>query len=238
MNVIDIGIILIVIMFLIVGFKNGVIKELASLIGMVLVFGISYIFKGVLGNFLCTICPFIEFNSGPLKGLVTMNILIYQVIAFLLLFVILLSIYELIIGFSKVIQKIINMTIILIIPSKLLGALVGMIKGLIIIYAVLLVLIIPFKNMNLVETSKLSNLVLYHTPIISSVTEDFTTSLREVYKLTNQVSKKKISTNEANKKALDIMLKYKIVSKETVQKLIAEGKLNSIKNIDKVLEKY
>ena len=50
LNIFDVGIILLLIMFLIVGFKNGVIREAFALIGIIAVFILSFVFKGLLGN--------------------------------------------------------------------------------------------------------------------------------------------------------------------------------------------
>jgi len=44
--------------------------------------------------------------------------------------------------------------------------------------------------------------------------------------------------NEANLKSIDIMLKYKLVDKDTVENLIKNKKLKGIKNIDSVLSNY
>ena len=49
---------------------------------------------------------------------------------------------------------------------------------------------------------------------------------------------KKISKNEANLRSLDVMLKYKIVNKKTVEQLIVLDKLKSVKHTNKVLKKY
>ena len=77
MSILDVIIILIILMFGAVGYKKGVIKEGVSLIGTILVFIISYMFKGVIGNELCKFLPFFNF-SGKLEGLVSLNIIIYQ----------------------------------------------------------------------------------------------------------------------------------------------------------------
>lgn len=116
-NIIDIAIILMVIMFGIVGFKKGIIKEAVSLIGIILVFIISFYFKETIGNILCKFLPFFTF-SGPLKGLVSLNILIYQLIGFLIIYSILSGVYTLILKVSGIFQKLVNMTIVLILPSK------------------------------------------------------------------------------------------------------------------------
>ena len=85
LNIFDIGIILLCFMFFIVGFKNGVIKEVFSLVGTVVVFAISFIFKGMIGNIMCLAFPFFEF-SGSLEGITSFNILLYQIIAFMAIF--------------------------------------------------------------------------------------------------------------------------------------------------------
>ena len=53
MNIMDIGIILLLIMFIIVGIKRGVIKEAVALIAIILVFVLSFSLKGIVGNLLC-----------------------------------------------------------------------------------------------------------------------------------------------------------------------------------------
>ena len=143
LNIFNIGIVMILIAFIIAGWKNGGIKETASFIGIILVFFLSYVLKGIVGNFLCTILPFFK-----LKGFVSLNILIYQVVAFVLLFIILLSLYRLLLKISNGLQKIINATIILVIPSKILGAIMAFIEGWIILFVILVLLILPFKDVD------------------------------------------------------------------------------------------
>ena len=53
MNILDIAIILVLIMSAIIGFKRGAIKEIVSLVGIIVVLILAFAFKGVLGNVLC-----------------------------------------------------------------------------------------------------------------------------------------------------------------------------------------
>ncbi|MBQ9019129.1 MAG: CvpA family protein [Bacilli bacterium] len=233
LNIFDIGIILILISFIIAGWKNGVVKEASSFLGIIVVFVLSYSLKGIVGNFLCSILPFFKFN-----GLVTMNILLYHIIAFILLFLILLSLYKLLLKISNGLQKIINYTIILLIPSKVLGAIISLIEGWIITFIILVILIMPLGNERMFNNSKLVNIVLYKTPVLSNMTKSYTNSINEIYDLTSKIKEKEISTEEANKKTLNIMLKYKVVNKNTIKKLIKLNKLNEIKDINDVLDKH
>lgn len=237
LNIFDVGIILLLIMFLIVGFKNGVIREAFSLIGIIAVFILSFVFKGLLGNLMCIILPFFKL-SGVIEGFSVINILIYQIIAFMLVFAILLTIYEIFLKISKFIQKLVNLTIILILPSKLLGAVVSLIKGVIVLFAVFIVLMIPLKNSELFTGSTMVNQILYKTPILSQSSNNYINTVEEIYNLAEKVSNKKISTNAANLELLDMMLKHKIVNKSTVESLVKLHKLDDVNNIETVLQKY
>lgn len=237
LNIFDIGLILLFIMFFIVGFKRGVIREVISFLAIIIIFVISYIFKGYLGNLLCIYFPFFSFN-GAIKGISTINILMYQLIAFIIIFAILLSVYEIVISLSKALQKIVNMTIILLIPSKILGGIVSVIKLYIILFALLLLLMIPLGNNEIFNESVIVDFIIYKTPFLTNYTKDIVDPINDIYELGRKLNKDKISENEANLESLDIMLKYDIVDKETVEKLVQSNKLDDIKNIKSVLKKY
>ena len=232
LNVFSIGIVLILIGYIIGGWKNGVVKETASIIGIIIVFFLSYYLMGIVGNFLCTILPFFKFG-----GLVSLNILIYQAIAFILLFTIFMSLYRLLLKISNGLQKIVNATIILIIPSKILGAIMGFISGWITIFVILLVLLVPFKDVKEFKNSTMNDIVLFHTPVLSDIVKPFTKGVIEIYDTSSKIANKNIDMDEANTKSIDIMLKYKLVDKNTIKKLIELDKLK-IKNLDNVLSKY
>ncbi len=237
MNIIDIIIVLLLIMAGLVGFKKGAIKEAVSLVGIILVFVIAFSLKGYLGNILCKYLPFFNF-TGNLKGVVTLNILMYQLIAFFIIYSILFSIYAIVLKLSGIAQKLVNMTIVLLLPSKIIGFIIAFIEGYIITFIVLLTLMIPLKGTSMITESALANKIIYNSPIISKSTSNITNSITEIYDLGDNLSKNEISTNDANLKALDIMLKYKIVTPKTVEQLIVLDKLNSVKGTEAVINKY
>ena len=238
MNVFDIGIVLVLLMFIIVGFKNGVINELAELIGIIVIFVLSFLLKGIVGSILCTFLPFFDFY-GVVQGMSSLNILLYQAIAFILVFSILLTLYIIILKIGKILEKIVRLTIVLWLPSKLLGGLVSFIKGYILLFVIFVLLLIPFggENYPIINESKFLNHIVYKSPLLSNATSNFTNSIREAYELAIMVSNKEITTNEADLKNLDFMLKYGVVDRKTVEKLKDMGKLN-INNIDSVLSNY
>ena len=237
MNLLDIIIILLLLMCAIIGFKRGAIKEIVSLVGLIVVFIVSFSLKGVLGNLLCKWLPFFDF-AGNLSGVSVLNILFYQLIAFIIIYSLLFGIYSLVVKLSGIIQKLVHATIILWLPSKVIGAVVAFITGYITLFVVLLVLLIPFSSSSFFMESKIANFMIYDTPVLASSAKDISSSINEVYLLGEDLSKGEIGKNEANVKTLDILLKYKIVDVETAQELILLDKLDGIDGLDKVIDKY
>ena len=236
MNVLDIGIILVLIMGFIIGFKTGVMRELVSFVGIIIVFIISFELKGLIGNVLCKYLPFFKY-SGGIAGLPIINILIYQTIAFLLIFSILLGVYAIALKLSKFLQKIINMTIVLWLPSKLLGGIVSLIKTWTIIFVILLVISIPFSSIAMFHDSIMVQTILNKTPILNIVASPFTSATEDIYSLSKDI-KNKDDPDKINKEAIDVMLKYNIVDKNTIKMLIEKNKIENVNNIDSVLNKY
>lgn len=237
MNILDIGIVLILIMSAIVGFKRGAIKEIVSLVGIIIVFIVAFAFKGVLGNVLCKWLPFFNF-AGNLEGVTVLNILLYQLIAFLIIYSLLFSIYMIVMKISGVVQKLVHMTVILWLPSKIIGAVVAFITGYVMVFVVLLALLIPLKDTDIFRESRFANYIVYDTPILAGSADNISSSINEVYTLGEELSKGDISKNEANLETMDILLKYKIVSPETARQLIVLDKLDGISGLDSVIKRY
>ena len=84
----------------------------------------------------------------------------------------------------------------------------------------------------------MASFIIFNTPVLSNTVSPLTKAVVEVYNLSSETSMETISQNESNLKSLDIMLKYKITDKKTVEKLVEQNKLSSIDNIDSVLNKY
>ena len=62
-------------------------------------------------------------------------------------------------------------------------------------------------------------------------------SVYEIYNLGNDISEKSISKEEANAKAIDKMIKTKMVSKELIYELIDQGKIEKSTYLQNVLNK-
>lgn len=233
MNIID-GLIIILILFGgLIGFKRGVFRQLISAIGFIVSVVLAFLLKNPLSSFLYGRLPFFKFG-GLFKGVSVLNIIVYEVIAFLIMLAIFTAVFQLLKMVTNIIETVLKMTIILSIPSKILGALVGAIQYFVIVFIVLYVLSLPIISFNLLNGSKFKDPILTKTPILSSfvkksmdIFDEFNT-LKEKYKDTT-------SSDEFNEEALDLLLKYKVISVDSAQKLIDSNKIE-VNNY--ILDKY
>lgn len=223
MNLMDVVCILVILMYVALGFKRGVIKSGVQLIGTVAVLVIAFVFKSMLANFLMDLLPFFDF-PGIFHGITAMNILMYELISFILIFVVLYCILSILVNLSGLIEKLLKLTIVLAIPSKLLGALLGLIEGTIMAFLIAFIMLHLSPTEKLVMDSKVAIVVLERTPIISTVSARTTLALEEISSTLHEV-KENGNREDANFKALHTLIYYKIISQEDAQKLIDEGKL-------------
>ncbi len=235
MNIIDIIIILLLLMGGVIGFKNGVIRQTVSFVGFFIVVILSYLLKDFVSAILYKFVPFFSF-SGSLEGVTVLNILIYEVIAFLLVYVILIAIYHFIVRMTGIVETILKFTVILGIPSKLLGMVVGFIETYIMVFIGLYCLSLPVFQIPMMNESGVRNTILNHTPGLSNVVReslnvvDEFADLKEEYEDTT-------NKNELNKETLDLFLKYNVIRYDSAKELVDNGKLK-IDGVESVLNKY
>ena len=94
-NVIDVVIILLILLAGVIGLKRGVFKELVMTIGYLILIIVSFWIKTPIGEFLAENLPFLTFG-GKLIYMPVVNIIFYQMIAFIVVFAILAIIFNLI----------------------------------------------------------------------------------------------------------------------------------------------
>lgn len=236
MNIIDIIIILFLILGAYIGFKQGFIKSLVSFLGILFVAIIAYFLKNPVSEFLMSFCPFFNFG-GIIKGVTVLNIAIYEIIAFILVFSILIIALKALLLATGILETILKFTIILGIPSKILGSIVGIIKHYVIIFFVLYFLSMPnFVDVEFIKNSNYREPILKNTPLLSNVAESTLKVLDEFKGLSDKYTDTE-NSNEFNLETLDLFLKYKVVTVDTVKKLENNGKID-IKGMDRVISKY
>ena len=235
MSIIDVFIILFVLFGGAVGFKRGFTKQLVCSIGFIVIVILSFLLKNPISIFFYEHLPFFKF-SGVIKGVTALNIALYEVMAFVLVFTVLTIIFRLVILATSVFEKILKATIILGIPSKILGAILGFLENYLVVFSVLYILSFPTLNADILNKSKYRKPILNNTPIISSKVKGNVKVIDDFNDLKKKYEKEK-NPKKFNKKTLDIFLKYDIITIKSVDYLIDNKKLDINKN-DKMLEKY
>ena len=236
MNIIDIIIILFLILGAYIGFKQGFTKSLVSFLGILFVTIIAYFLKNPVSEFLMSFCPFFNF-AGIIKGVTVLNIAIYEIIAFILVFSILMFVLRLLFLATGILETILKFTIVLGIPSKILGSIIGIIKHFVIIFFVLYFLSMPnFVDVGFIKDSNYRDPILRNTPLLSNIAESTLKVLDEFKGLSDKYTDTE-NSNDFNLETLDLFLKYKVVTVDTVKKLENNGKID-IKGMDRVISKY
>ena len=236
MSIVDVLIVIFILAGALTGFRQGFTKSLVNFVGVILIILLAFLFKNSVSLFLMKIFPFFPFG-GIIKGVTVLNIVLYEVLAFALVFSILMIVFKILSVVSGIFEKILAFTIVLGIPSKILGMIVGIIKNYVIVFFVMYFLAMPnFAEVSIVNNSKLKAPILKNTPGLSLVAEDALKVFDEFAELSHKY-KDSYDNNEFNLETLDLFLKYKVTTVETVRELIKSGKI-SINGIDNVLNKY
>lgn len=225
MFLVDIIIIIFFALGFLIGFKHGVLREAVSLVGIIAITILSFILKNPISVFLYNHLPFFKFDF-IIKGSSVFNILLYEIIAFLIVFSILFIIYKIILQATSLFDKLLTMTIILSLPSKLLGGIIGIIKHYILVFIVLFVISLPVFSIN-IGSSYIGDFILNDTPVLSSATVDSIKAFNEIDDLIKKYKNK--SDETFNQEALDLLIKYKAITKENATELINNGKLKGLK---------
>ena len=216
MNLLDIIILVLLILGFINGFRRGAIKQGVLTAGIFLVVILSFIFKNPLSIMLYKKLPF--FTTGILKNYSILNILLYELISFLILLIILSLIFAIISKISGIVEKLVRSTIILALPSRLIGGLFGLIETYIFTFIVLLIITMPIFSVSKskeITNSSMKNIVLNKSLVLSNVSKGIVIK-----------SKNKLGTEEFNCKALEIFKENKVISKEAIDYLKSKKKIN------------
>lgn len=223
MNVVDVIIIALLIVGGVAGFKAGVIKKLTDFIGMFVVIILAFYLKNYISVIMYENLPFFNF-FGLINGIDALNILLYEVIAFLVIFIALLFILKVVLTLTGLVEKILKATVILSIPSKLLGIVVGVIEMYVYLFLILVIVSLPIFDSSFLKNSKMNNFILNNTPVLSGVSEEIIDIYGDVY---NIIDNRKGNTNEQlNEEILKVLIDKKVVTKESAKKLVDRNKVH------------
>lgn len=237
MNIIDIAIVFLILVMGVIGLKRGFFKQLVMSVGILLIVVIAFLLKDPLASFLSLHLPFFPLSNVESVSSV-FNILFYQFISFILIFGILMIVFNIILWVTNLFEKLLKMTVILAIPSKILGFLLGLVEGYILVFALSFLLTQPALNIDVVQESKLLPMIQSKTPGLSGMMNKTYDSIADIYDLKEIYDEdNEKSYDEFSYKALDIMLENKVVKVDYIEKLDQADKLH-IKNAKELIERY
>ncbi len=220
--VVNIVIILFLTGGIIEGYKKGFLESTIKFIGTIVALVGAYILKNPVSVFLYTHMPFFKFG-GVFKGVSVLNILIYEFIAFVLVFLVILLILKIIYDATGLVNKLFSVVAFLGLPNKILGAVVGFIESLVALYFIsfLFVFICNFFGFGMKES--LVDTVV-DIPVLKETFGPSLNSINDIGVLAKDY-KDVQDKDEFNYKSLEILLKYDVITKENAKKLIDSKKL-------------
>lgn len=232
MNVLDVIIVLIFILGMYLGLKQGFLKGIISLVGISIILFISFLFRDNLADIMLKMLPFFKF-SGAYKDITSLNILIYEGIAFMAIFIFLFGFLAIILGISGLIQKLIDHSIVLTLPSKIASILVGFVNALVITFVLLFILLNINPARKYVYNSFISKIIMERTIVLSKETTNNYLAYEEINNVVDECKNSK-NKNKCNTDVANTLIKYDIISKDDVEELILIRKLKGINRKDLV----
>ncbi len=224
MNIIDIVIILLIILGAVIGFKQGAIKRLTSFVGMFVVVIAAFLLKNPVSVLLYENLPFTN-CFGLFNGVAILNVLMYEIIAFLLVLAVLTFALRVVLTVTGLVELLLKLTVFLSIPSKIFGIFVGALEAYVYVFIFLVILNLPFINFDMVKESTLADKIVNESFVISDITRDTIDTYSDVYEILKNDNNERTSA-EINEDVLDIFIEHSVVTEESAIKLINMNKIN------------
>jgi len=221
-GIVDAIIILVILLGGIIGFKEGALKKLTRIVGLVIILVISFILKNKLSVYFYENLPFLEL-WGAFKGIQVLNIVFYEMLSFLIIASVLTIVYKVLLGITGIIENVLKATVILSIPSKLIGFIIGLIEYYIWVYIGLFIMTLPIINLRQIYTSKIATYMLENTPYVADYTKKTLDIYNDIYTIIDNRNDK--TNAKINEEAMDVMLRYEIITVQSAEKLIDKNKV-------------
>lgn len=226
--VINIIIVVFVISEVFAGMKKGFFESSIRFVGFIASVIGAYLLKNPISVLLYTHMPFFEFG-GLFKGVSALNIIVYELIAFVLVFIFLMILVKIACKVTGIIDRIMSMVFLLGIPNKILGGIVGFVQSLIFLYFVIFAVKVVGNLVGMEMRPSLADVVM-EVPILKDTFGDTLDSLDDITALATEYEDTK-DKDEFNNKALEILVEYNIITEENLEILIESGKIDSIDSI-------
>lgn len=228
--IISLIVILVFVSDVINGYKKGFLGTAIKLFKSVVALVFAYLFKGKLATYLSIHLPFFNLQ-GLFKGLDIVNVLIYELIAFVAIFAVVSLILKIIIDLFNIEERLFSLIVQLGIPNNLIGGIFGGLKSIVVIYFVLSIFTAVANFVNIDTGNSLGEYVL-NIPVLKNSFGGTLDSLDEISELAVEY-KNTQDKGVINGDAISILLENGILTEEQLSVLIESGKVEySMDEID------
>lgn len=234
-TIINVAIFIIIILGVIFGYKKGFTQGSITFLGFLIMFIGAYYLKNPISILLYKNFPFFNF-AGPLKGITTLNILLYELIAYIIVLLLLFIVLRIITVFTKIIDKILSFILALGIPDSLLGAIIGFLEFYLVVYIGVFFLVYV-SNLSGIKVEELGLAqAITKTPVLKETVGKPLNAFLDITEIINdsQIKETKV---DYNYESLNILLKYNIITTDNAKELLINGKL-TIPDSGKLISKY
>lgn len=240
MNFIDLIIIVVLIIFIFKGVREGFIFASIRFIGAILILILSFFLKNLFFKFLYYSFPIFKLNL-EYEGINVVNIFIYEALSFVIAVSLLSLILVIILKIAKKHKEKIKDKVVAEPLNKYLGGLAGFLQGyfvtFIALFIVFVILIIsPKIKENPIEKSAIGMNILTKTPIISKKTNKVYDTMDDIHAIRDKYNY--LNNKEGpDLETLDLLLKYKIITPCDAEDLLKNQEIDLL-DADKIIEKY
>lgn len=205
------------------GYKKGFLESTIRLIGNIVTFLGAYLLKGPLSIYLYTNLPFFDLG-GFFEGLSVLNVIIYELIAFVILWVLFSVILGILFKVFKLEKLLMTIVAKLRLPNKILGGIFGFLEMYLFVYFFVLIAMF-FANFNNYDMDNRLAGYVFRTPFLNETFAPTYSALEDIVELTIKYDNNN-DTVSLNTEALGILSEYGLISEEDINILINDEKID------------
>ncbi len=228
-----------IIIGLVVGFIVGLMAPFSDktvkAIGVILAVFAAHYIKNPVSVFLYKHLPFFDF-FGPVKGVTSLNILLYEFLAFIIVLILILIVLRILMIFTKVIDKLVGFVLGIGIPTNFITGILYFCITYIILFVIAYFGFTITALAGYPRGDRTFADSFIETPVLKSTLGQPLGSLLEIANLSIDYNVS-TRTDEFNSKALEVLLKNDIISTKNAKSLLESGKMD-IKDSGKLIAKY
>lgn len=236
MGFLDLIIILVLILGFIKGYTVGMLRQAFSFGGLVFVLILSFWLKNYVSIFFYENLPFLSIG-GIFKGIESINILIYEFLAFFVVLGVLMIVLKIVLFASGILDKVISATLIITIPARIIGGIIGILEAFVYTFIVLLIINLPsVTNDFFTKNLTMDEFILTKTPFLSTLGTQLVDTSNEILTIKDKYSDIDDS-DQINLEVIELLLKNKIVTSDSIYILVQKGKLD-IDGLEELIKAY